>query len=66
MTTLKQRLRLAALRVVALGAVVVLLYGGLAWGLLPAEGISVESHIAGLSAGVAYSRWRHRRVSNDR
>lgn len=39
---------------------VMVLYGGMVWGLLPADGVSVESHIAGMVAGVLYSRWQHR------
>lgn len=48
------------------GLVVLVFYGGMAWGLLPAEGVSVESHIAGLLAGVVFSAWSHRAVKHDR
>ncbi|MBT6273232.1 MAG: rhomboid family intramembrane serine protease [Chromatiales bacterium] len=36
--------------------VVVLLYGGLVWGLVPSAGVSVESHIFGLLVGAWLAR----------
>lgn len=42
---------------VALGVLVV--YGGLVFGLLPARGVSLESHLAGAFAGILASRLMH-------
>ena len=35
-----------------ISAAIIFLYGGVAWGLLPKTGISVESHIAGALSGI--------------
>lgn len=46
------------LRSVVLAVIAVLLYGGLVWGALPGTpGVSWESHLAGLLAGVEVARW---------
>ncbi len=46
------------LRSVVLAVIAVLLYGGLVWGALPGTpGVSWESHLAGLLAGVVVARW---------
>lgn len=44
---------------------VVLLYGGMVWGLLPQATVSFEAHLGGLVAGVLYSglSYRNRRVA---
>ncbi|MEM7406977.1 MAG: rhomboid family intramembrane serine protease [Pseudomonadota bacterium] len=42
-------------------AAAVLLYGGLVWGLLPAETVSFESHVFGLLAGLLMGRFERRR-----
>jgi len=44
---------------------VILLYGGMVWGLLPQATVSFEAHLGGLVAGVLYSgfSYRNRRVA---
>ncbi|GGX41708.1 rhomboid family intramembrane serine protease [Saccharospirillum salsuginis] len=39
---------------------VILLYGGMVWGLLPQATVSFEAHLGGLVAGVLYSGFSHR------
>lgn len=40
---------------------VILLYGGMLWGLLPQATVSFEAHLGGLVAGVMYSALSHNR-----
>ena len=47
---------------VLLALVVLLVYGGLIWGVLPgAAGISWQAHLGGAVGGVLAARWLHRR-----
>lgn len=49
-----------------LGAVVLFLYGGILWGVLPREGISWQGHVFGAVGGVVAARVLHaRRPSSD-
>lgn len=42
---------------------VIALYGGMVFGLLPARGVSVESHIAGAAAGLLAALLLHKRAA---
>lgn len=55
-----------SLAAIGTSLLVMILYGGMVWGLLPADGVSVESHIAGMIAGVLHSRWQHRSRTDGR
>jgi membrane associated rhomboid family serine protease len=49
---------------VLLALVVLLVYGGLIWGVLPGEaGVSWQAHLGGAVGGVLAARWLHRRRS---
>ena len=49
---------------VVLALVVLVVYGGLIWGVLPgAAGISWQAHLGGAVGGVLAARWLHRRRS---
>ena len=50
---------------VLLALVVLLVYGGLIWGVLPgAAGVSWQAHLGGAVGGVLAARWLHRRPSS--
>jgi membrane associated rhomboid family serine protease len=50
---------------VLLALVVLLVYGGLIWGVLPgAAGISWQAHLGGAVGGVLAARWLHRRPAS--
>ena len=47
---------------IAIGAVVLLVYGGILWGVLPgAVGVSWQGHLGGAVGGVLAARWLHGR-----
>jgi membrane associated rhomboid family serine protease len=51
---------------VAVAVIVLLVYGGLIWGVLPsAAGISWQAHLGGAVGGVLAARLLHRRVSRQ-
>lgn len=48
---------------VFMAIVVAFIYGGMLWGLVPANnGVSWEAHVAGFGAGVLAASWQSRRV----
>jgi membrane associated rhomboid family serine protease len=47
---------------IAIGAAVLLVYGGILWGVLPGEvGVSWQGHLGGAVGGVLAARWLHGR-----
>lgn len=50
-----------SLGAVVLAAAVILLYGGVVWGVFPEQGISWQSHLFGLIGGVVAANWFARR-----
>lgn len=51
---------------IAISILVILLYGGLAWGMLPAGGVSFEGHIFGAVSGLVAAVLLHRRRARQR
>jgi len=52
---------------IVIGLAVLLLYGGMIWGVLPTEaGVSWQAHLGGAIGGVVAARWLHGRAARRR
>lgn len=52
---------------IIIGVVVLLLYGGMIWGVFPSEaGVSWQAHLGGAVGGVIAARWLHGRSARRR